>query len=70
MKCGWQAILCPLKGQRQYKALIGLSQTTRLTGGFDCETSFSYAGGFLLFNLIYKREYRGAKKIVDFCINL
>ena len=35
MKCSWQTFLSPLKGQRQYHALIGLSQTTRLTGGFD-----------------------------------
>jgi len=35
MKCGWQTIPSPLKGQRQYQALLGLSQTTRSTGGFD-----------------------------------
>jgi len=27
----------PLKGQCQYQALIGLFQTTRSTGGFDCK---------------------------------
>lgn len=35
MKCGWRTIPCPFKGQRQYQAFIGLSQTARLTGGFD-----------------------------------
>ena len=35
MKCSWQTFLSPLKGQCQYHALIGLSQTTRSTGGFD-----------------------------------
>ena len=36
MKCSWQTFLSPLKGQCPQYALIGLSQTTRLTGGFDC----------------------------------
>ena len=35
MKCSWQTFLSPLKGQRPYQALLGLFQTTRLTGGFD-----------------------------------
>ena len=35
MKCSWQTFLSPLKGQRQYQALLGLFQTTRSTGGFD-----------------------------------
>ena len=35
MKCSWQTFLSPLKGQCPQYALIGLSQTTRLTGGFD-----------------------------------
>ena len=35
MKCSWQTFLSPLKGQYQYQALLGLFQTTRLTGGFD-----------------------------------
>lgn len=35
MKCSWQTFLSPLKGQCQYQALLGLFQTTRLTGGFD-----------------------------------
>ena len=38
MKCSWQTFLSPLKGQCQYQALIGLIQTTRSTGGFDCFT--------------------------------
>jgi len=35
MKCSWQTFFSPLKGQCQYQALLGLFQTTRLTGGFD-----------------------------------
>ena len=34
VKCSWQTFLSPLKGQRQYHALIGLSQTTRFNGWF------------------------------------
>jgi len=36
MKWSWQTFLSPLKGQCQYQALLGLFQTTRSTGGFDC----------------------------------
>ncbi|MEE3473430.1 MAG: hypothetical protein VZR24_22605, partial [Butyrivibrio hungatei] len=44
MKCSWQTFLSPLKGQCPYQALLGLPQTTRFTGGFDC-----------LFNVYNKR---------------
>ena len=40
MKCSWQTFLSPLKGQCPQYALIGLSQTTRLTGGFDYAKSW------------------------------
>ncbi len=54
MKCSWQTFLSPLKGQCQYHALLGLSQTTRLTGGFDFRIISNYAKGFLpLFLLIF-----------------
>jgi len=35
MKCSWQTFLSLLKGKCPYYALIGLVQTTCITGGFD-----------------------------------
>ena len=56
MKCSWQTFLSPLKGQCQYHALIGLSQTTRSTGGFDYVRRIAKSKNFSVDLFVLKRK--------------
>jgi len=47
MKCSWQTFLSPLKGQCPKQALLGLSHTTRFTGGFDLLILLEKVGAFV-----------------------